>query len=81
MPLAGVDGAINVPVDALRDRLDELDPHRPTVVSCAVGIRAHVAARILRGHGFADVALLSGGSTLRQRAIAAAEAPREPSAS
>ncbi len=51
----------------LRDRLGELDAAEPTVVSCAVGLRGHVAARILRQSGFADVANLSGGATVRNR--------------
>jgi NADPH-dependent 2,4-dienoyl-CoA reductase/sulfur reductase-like enzyme/rhodanese-related sulfurtransferase len=67
-PLAEVEGAVNIPLDELRDRLDELDRDRPTVVSCGVGLRAHVAVRILKQHGFGDVANLSGGATLRNRA-------------
>jgi rhodanese-related sulfurtransferase len=66
-PLAGASGVIHIPVDQLRDRIDQLDPARPTVVTCAVGIRGHIAARILRQHGF-DVQNLSGGATVRARA-------------
>jgi NADPH-dependent 2,4-dienoyl-CoA reductase/sulfur reductase-like enzyme/rhodanese-related sulfurtransferase len=68
-PLAGAPGAINIPVDELRDRLGELNPAAPTIVSCAVGMRGHVAARILRQHGFTDVANLSGGATVRSRVV------------
>ena len=68
-PLAGVDHAINVPVDELRDRLDELESKAPTIVSCGVGVRAHVASRILRQHGFESVANLSGGAMVRRRAV------------
>ncbi len=67
-PLAGVTDCVNIPLDELRDRLAELDPQRATVVSCAAGVRAHVAVRILRQHGFVTVANLVGGATLRQRA-------------
>lgn len=67
-PLTGCPHAINIPVDDLRDRLKELNPQRPTVVSCGVGIRAHVALRILKQHGFAEVYNLSGGATVRRRA-------------
>jgi rhodanese-related sulfurtransferase len=38
--------AINVPVDELRGRLDEL-PDRPVVVYCAAGVRGHTATRVL----------------------------------
>lgn len=68
-PLAGADNAINIPVDELRDRLDELDPNKPTIVSCGVGVRAHVALSILRQNGFESVANLSGGATVRARAV------------
>ena len=68
-PLAGAPDAINIPVDELRQRLGELDPSAPTVVSCGVGLRGHVAARILKQHGFADVKNLSGGATIRNRIV------------
>jgi NADPH-dependent 2,4-dienoyl-CoA reductase/sulfur reductase-like enzyme/rhodanese-related sulfurtransferase len=68
-PLAGAPGAVNIPVDELRQRLGELDPSAPTVVSCGVGLRGHVAARILKQHGFADVKNLSGGATIRNRIV------------
>ena len=68
-PLAGCEPTANIPVDELRDRIDELDPTRPTVVSCGVGMRAHVAMRILKQSGFDDVRNLSGGATVRNRAM------------
>lgn len=67
-PLAGAARAINIPLDELRDRLGELDPNKATVVSCAAGVRAHVASRILRQHGFDEVENLIGGATMRSRA-------------
>ncbi|MCD6640734.1 MAG: FAD-dependent oxidoreductase [Nocardioides sp.] len=54
-----IPGAVNVPVDELRDRLDEL-PEGPLVVHCRVGLRGHVAARLLAQHG-RDVVNLDGG--------------------
>jgi NADPH-dependent 2,4-dienoyl-CoA reductase/sulfur reductase-like enzyme/rhodanese-related sulfurtransferase len=54
-------GAINVPVDELRDRLGELDRDADTVVYCKVGFRGYLAARILLQNGFAGVRNLSGG--------------------
>ena len=67
-PLAGAEQAINIPLDELRDRLGELDLARETIVSCAAGVRAHVASRILRQRGFASVGNLVGGATMRSRA-------------
>jgi len=68
-PLTGCPSIITIPLDELRDRLHELDASKPTVVSCGVGLRGHVAQRILKQHGFASVANLSGGATMRQRAV------------
>ena len=68
-PLTGCDSFVAIPVDELRLRLKELDPSRPTVVSCGVGIRGHVAQQILVQHGFIKVLNLSGGATLRRRAV------------
>jgi len=54
-----IPGAINVPLDDLRERLDEL-PAGLLVVHCQVGQRGHTAARILAQHG-RDVVNLDGG--------------------
>lgn len=56
---AAIPGAINIPVDELRARLGEI-PEAPIVVHCQVGLRGHVAARLLDQHGF-DVSNLDGG--------------------
>lgn len=54
-----IPGAVNVPLDELRDRLDEL-PDGEIVVHCQVGLRGHIATRILRQHGV-DARNLDGG--------------------
>lgn len=56
-----IEGAINMPVDTLRDTLTQLPQDRPLVVHCAVGYRGYVAERILRQHGFSAVRNLTGG--------------------
>ena len=53
-------GAVNIPLDVLRDHLDELPKDRPISVACMVGLRGYIAARILRQNGF-DAIDLSGG--------------------
>jgi len=52
--------AINVPVDELRSRLNELPRDRRLVTYCQVGQRGYLALRILRQTGF-DAVNLSGG--------------------
>jgi NADPH-dependent 2,4-dienoyl-CoA reductase/sulfur reductase-like enzyme/rhodanese-related sulfurtransferase len=56
-----LEGAVNIPIDDLRDNWRTLDPEKPTVVFCHVGIRAHLATRILKQVGFKDVRNLKGG--------------------
>ena len=56
-----VDGAVNLPLPNLLDRLGELDPARPTVVYCAGGYRSATAASLLRAQGFGAVADVYGG--------------------
>ena len=55
-----IPNAINVPLDSLRDRLDELSREREVWVICGVGQRAYNATRILQQNGF-HVKNLSGG--------------------
>lgn len=50
-----------IPVDELRDHLQELDLTKETVVYCRVGLRGYLAARILLQHGFTNVFNLTGG--------------------
>ncbi len=55
-----IPGFINIPLDSLRERIQELDPAKPVYVHCYSGLRSYVACRILSGHGF-DCFNLSGG--------------------
>lgn len=59
--LGTIPGFINIPVDELREHLDELPKEKPIVVTCAVGLRGYLAYRILTQNGFKDVRNLSGG--------------------
>ncbi|MFJ8578346.1 FAD-dependent oxidoreductase [Micromonospora sp. NPDC093277] len=52
-------GSLNVPVDELRERLDEL-PDGELIVYCQLGVRGHTAATLLIGTG-RDAANLDGG--------------------
>jgi NADPH-dependent 2,4-dienoyl-CoA reductase/sulfur reductase-like enzyme/rhodanese-related sulfurtransferase len=54
-------GAVHIPVDDLRFELDRLPKDRRIVVHCRSGFRGHLAVRILKQHGFADVANVTGG--------------------
>lgn len=47
-----IDGFLNIPVDELRERLDEIDKRKPVYVICQSGLRSYIACRILTGNGF-----------------------------
>ncbi len=54
-------GAVNIPVDELRERINDLDKNKEIVVYCRVGLRGYVATRILKSHGFKNIKNLVGG--------------------
>ena len=56
---AHIPGTLNIPVEQLRDRLDEIQTE-DVVVYCQVGQRGHIATQILRANG-ANVRNLDGG--------------------
>jgi rhodanese-related sulfurtransferase len=53
--------AINIPVDEVRARLDEIPKDRTIYIYCEAGLRGYLAQRILRQNGFDNVFNLSGG--------------------
>lgn len=55
-----IPGAINIPVDELRGRLNELPKDKEILITCQVGLRGHVAYRMLTLAGF-TARNLSGG--------------------
>lgn len=55
-----IPGSLHIPIDSLRDRLNEVPKEREIIVYCAVGLRGYTAARILSQRGY-DVRNLSGG--------------------
>ena len=55
-----IPGAVNIPLDELRNRLEELPKDKPVYEFCQVGLRGYIAYRILSQNGF-EVYNLSGG--------------------
>ncbi len=53
--------SFNVPVDELRDRLDDLPSDRPIAMYCGVGYRSYIAQQILRNLGRENVRNVLGG--------------------
>lgn len=59
--LYSLPNSIHIPLDELRQRLDELPEDKGIVVYCQAGLRGYVACRILKQSGFKKVRNLSGG--------------------
>lgn len=53
--------AINIPVDEIRNRLEEIPKENTIYIYCEAGQRGYLAQRILRQNGFTNVYNLSGG--------------------
>ena len=56
-------GAINIPIDQLRDRIDELDRGKTYILVCLAGLRSYLGCRILSASGY-DCHSMSGGYML-----------------
>ena len=59
--LGSILGAVNIPLDDLRERMNEIPTDRPVYLFCGVGLRGYLASNILKGHGYKDVRNLIGG--------------------
>ena len=68
--LGSLPGAINIPLDELRERMNELPKDKAIITFCAVGLRGYLAYRILVQHGFTNVKNLSGGLKTYKAAVA-----------
>jgi rhodanese-related sulfurtransferase len=53
--------AVNIPVDELRGRLNEIPKNKTIYIYCEAGLRGYLAQRILRQNGYDNVFNLSGG--------------------
>lgn len=63
-----INGFINIPLDSLRSRLNEIPKGKPVYVHCHSGLRSYIACRILAGNGY-DCYNLSGGWRLYESVI------------
>ena len=77
--LGSLPGAINIPLDDLRARMNEIPTDRPVYLFCGVGLRGYLASNILKGHGYTDVRNLIGGLKLYESAVKEVLPPEEGS--
>jgi glyoxylase-like metal-dependent hydrolase (beta-lactamase superfamily II) len=58
---ARIDGSVNIPLNHLVERMDEVPADRPILVHCAGGYRSSIGASLLQKHGRVRVTELTGG--------------------
>ncbi|ADV43910.1 FAD-dependent oxidoreductase [Bacteroides helcogenes] len=70
-----IPGAVNIPLDEMREHLSEIPGDKPVVLFCAVGLRGYLAQRILIGCGCHNVRNLIGGYKTYSTSIAPVPSP------
>jgi len=73
--IGSIAGAVNIPLDEMRDRMAEIPTDRPVWLFCGVGLRGYLASNILKGNGYRDVRNLIGGLKTYLAATAEVETP------
>lgn len=73
--LGTIPGAINIPLDNLRERLADIPENQPVYLFCGVGLRGYLASNILKSKGYPDVRNLIGGLKTYKAAIATIKTP------
>lgn len=63
-----IKGSVNIPLDELRDRLHEIPTDQKIYITCQLGMRGYVAARILMENGY-EVKNVDGGFKLYGTAL------------
>ncbi len=74
-----IEGAINLPLDDIRESLASIPAGKPVVLYCGVGLRGYLASCILRQNGFNDVRNLIGGLRTYKTATAPVASPSSSS--
>lgn len=74
--LGTIPGAINIPLDSMRERIHEIPANHPVWLFCGVGLRGYLASNILKGNGYQDVRNLIGGIKTYKAATARIELPQ-----
>lgn len=64
-----IDGAINIPIAEIRERLDEIPRDKKVILSCNTGYTSYCASRILVQKGFNNVYSFMGGYELYKELV------------
>lgn len=68
--LGNIEGSINIPLDELRERINQIPKDQTIIVYCGTGLRSYIACRILKQNGFDKIYNLSGGYKTYETVIA-----------
>ncbi len=61
-----IDGAVNIPINEIRSRIDEIPTDKKVILFCNTGYTSYCASRILMQKGFNNVYSLMGGINIIQ---------------
>ena len=64
-----IEGTLLIPLNQLRDNIEEVDRNKKIIVYCRTGYRAYVAYRLLKNNGFKYVKCLNGSYLSWERKI------------
>ncbi len=73
--LGALKGAVNIPLDDMRERMREIPKDKPVYLYCGVGLRGYLASNILLQNGYKEVKNLIGGLKLYKATIAELPVP------
>lgn len=58
-----IEGSVNIPIQEIRSRLNELDKDKEIIIYCQIGLRGYITYRILKANGFRTKNLNGGYKT------------------
>ncbi len=61
-----IDGFKNIPVDELRERINEIEKGKPVYLICQSGLRSYIASRILEGTAMKHTTSLADFASMMQ---------------
>lgn len=67
--LGSIEGSYNIPLEELRDRLDEIPKDKKVILYCTKGLKSYFASRILLQNGFDQVYSLNGGYSIYKQVV------------
>lgn len=67
--LGKIEGAHNIPLEEIRNRLDEIPKDKKIVLYCTKGLKSYFASRILMQKSFENVFSLNGGFSLYKQTL------------